>query len=54
MLRSSGRLGDGVGLFDLTELSEATVFGGTLMGVERDLYWTPETLRNIRQARTWE
>lgn len=39
------------GYFDLTELSEVTLLDGLLMGVERDLYWTPETLGSIRKAR---
>ena len=39
------------GYFDLTELSEVTMLNGLLIGVERDLYWTPETLGNIRKER---
>ena len=35
------------GYFDLTELAEATVFGG-VPAVERDLYWKPMTLGEIR------
>ena len=31
------------GYFDLTELAEATVFGG-VPAVERDLYWEPKTI----------
>ena len=37
-----------LGYFDLTELSEATVFG-RVPAVERDLYWKPETLGEIRR-----
>ena len=37
-----------VGYFDLTELSEVTVFGG-VPAVERDLYWNPRTLGEIRR-----
>ena len=43
-----------LGYFDLTELAEATVFGGLSAGqagvpaVERDLYWEPKTLGEIR------
>ncbi|MDE2861217.1 MAG: DUF2958 domain-containing protein [Chloroflexota bacterium] len=41
-----------LGYFDLTELAEVTVFGG-VPGVERDLYWEPTTLGEIkRQSRT--
>ena len=36
-----------LGYFDLTELSEVTVFGG-VPAVERDLYWEPQTLDEIR------
>ena len=36
-----------LGYFDLTELAEATVFGG-VPAVERDLYWQPRTLGEIR------
>ena len=36
-----------LGYFDLTELAEATVFGG-VPAVERDLYWEPKTLGEIR------
>ena len=40
-----------LGYFDLTELSEATVFG-QVPAVERDLYWQPNTLGEIKgQAR---
>ncbi len=40
-----------LGYFDLTELAEVTVFGG-VPAVERDLYWAPQTLGEIRrQAR---
>ena len=38
-----------VGYFDLTELAEATVFGG-VPAVERDLYWEPKTLGEIRRG----
>ena len=37
-----------LGYFDLTELAEATVFGN-VPAVERDLYWEPETLGEIRR-----
>ena len=37
------------GYFDLTELAEATVFGG-VPAVERDLYWTPKTIGEIRRG----
>ena len=37
-----------IGYFDLTELAEATVFGRVL-AVERDLYWKPTTLGEIRR-----
>ncbi len=36
-----------LGYFDLTELSEVTVFG-RVPAVERDLYWEPQTLGEIR------
>ena len=36
-----------LGYFDLTELAEATVFGG-VPTVERDLYWKPRTIGEIR------
>ena len=36
-----------IGYFDLTELAEATVFG-SVPAVERDLYWKPMTLGEIR------
>ena len=36
------------GYFDLTELAEATVLGG-VPAVERDLYWKPKTLGEIRR-----
>ena len=40
-----------LGYFDLTELAEVTVFG-SVPAVERDLYWEPQTLGEIRgQAR---
>lgn len=38
-----------MGYFDLTELSETNVFG-IVPAVERDLYWTPQTLREIRET----
>ena len=37
-----------IGYFDLTELAEATVFGG-VPAVERDLHWKPKTLGEIRR-----
>ena len=37
-----------LGYFDLTELAEATVFGG-VPAIERDLYWKPQTLGEIRR-----
>ena len=37
-----------LGYFDLTELSEVTVFGG-VPAVERDLHWKPKTLGEIRR-----
>ena len=40
-----------MGYFHLDELAEATVFG-TVPAVERDLYWKPKTLGEIkRQSR---
>ena len=36
-----------IGYFDLTELAEATVFG-SVPAVERDLYWQPKTIGEIR------
>ena len=36
-----------LGYFDLTELSEVTVFGG-VPAVERDLYWEPMTIGEIK------
>ena len=36
-----------LGYFELTELAETTVFGG-VPAVERDLYWKPTTLGDIR------
>ena len=39
-----------LGYFDLTELSEITVFGG-VPAIERDLYWQPRTLGEIREER---
>ena len=38
-----------IGYFDLTELAEATLFGG-VPAVERDLYWTPKTIGEIRKG----
>ena len=38
-----------IGYFDLTELSEATVFGG-VPAVERDLHWQPKTIGEIRNG----
>ena len=37
-----------IGYFDLTELSEITVLG-RVPAVERDLYWEPKTLGEIRK-----
>ena len=37
-----------LGYFDLTELAEVTVFGG-VPAVERDLYWKPTTLGEIKR-----
>ena len=37
-----------LGYFDLTEMAEATVLGG-VPAVERDLYWEPQTLGEIRR-----
>ena len=37
-----------LGYFDLTELAEVTVFG-SVPAVERDLYWEPTTLGEIRR-----
>ena len=37
-----------LGYFDLTELAEATVFG-SVPAVERDLYWEPKTIGEIRR-----
>ena len=40
-----------LGYFDLTELADVTVLGG-VPAVERDLYWKPQTLGEIkRQSR---
>ena len=36
-----------LGYFELTELAETTVFGG-VPAVERDLYWKPKTIGEIR------
>ena len=38
-----------VGYFDLTELAEAMVFG-SVPAVERDLYWQPKTIGEIRRG----
>ena len=38
-----------IGYFDLTELAKATVFGG-VPAVERDLYWEPKTVGEIRRG----
>ena len=38
-----------IGYFDLTELAETTVFGGG-PAVERDLYWKPRTLGEIKSG----
>ena len=38
-----------IGYFDLTELAETTVFGG-VPAVERDLYWKPRTLGEIKNG----
>ena len=38
-----------LGYFDLTELAETTVFGG-VPAVERDLYWQPRTLGQIKSG----
>ena len=37
-----------LGYFALDELAEATVFGG-VPAVERDLYWTPKTIGEIKR-----
>ena len=37
-----------LGYFELTELAEVTVLGG-VPAVERDLYWIPKTLGEIRR-----
>ena len=37
-----------LGYFSLDELAETTVFGG-VPAVERDLYWKPKTLGEIRR-----
>ena len=38
-----------IGYFDLTELAETTVLGG-VPAVERDLYWLPRTLGEIKRG----
>ena len=40
-----------LGYFDLTELAETTVFGG-IPAIERDLYWTPKTIGEIRREKS--
>ena len=42
-----------LGYFDLTELAEVTVFGG-VPAVERDLYWEPQTLGEIRLSASFQ
>lgn len=37
-----------IGYFDLSELAEVTVFG-SVPAVERDLYWNPRTLGEIKR-----
>ena len=37
-----------IGYFDLTEVAETTVFG-SVPAVERDLYWEPKTIGEIRR-----
>ena len=37
-----------IGYFELTELAEATVLGG-VPAIERDLYWEPKTIGEIRR-----
>jgi len=37
------------GYFDLTELAEMTVFG-SVPAIERDLYWKPKTIGEIRRG----
>ena len=37
-----------IGYFDLTELAEVTVFG-SVPAVERDLYWQPRSIGEIRK-----
>ena len=37
-----------LGYFDLTELAETTVLG-CVPAVERDLYWEPKTIGEIRK-----
>ena len=51
MLRPRRGFETELGYFDLTELAEVIVFG-SVPAVERDLYWEPQTLAEIRgQAR---
>ena len=38
-----------IGYFDLSELAETTVFGG-VPAVERDLYWEPRTIGEIKHG----
>ena len=42
-----------LGYFDLTELAETTVFGG-VPAVERDLFWEPRSLGEIKNGSTGE
>ena len=48
LLRLVDGLEQEIGYFDLTELAETTVFGG-VPAVERDLYWEPKTLGEIKR-----
>ena len=48
MLRARDGLATELGYFDLTELSEVTLFRG-LPAVERDLDWRPQTLAEVRE-----
>lgn len=38
-----------IGYFDLTELAETTVFG-SVPAVERDIYWKPTTIGEIKRT----
>ena len=40
------------GYFHLDEISEATALGGMILLVERDCFWEPQTLGEIKDA--WE